>query len=468
MAMDPGTVEKLRKKAGEAVGAKNYDYALQLYQQILAAYPDSAADRKYLRTVQRKVFLEKGGTGTFGKFMGKMTLAKIEAAKLSKNPQKIFEEAERILERDPFNLAALKALGDAAATLHMEETAVYTYEDILEKEKDDVETLRALGHFWFEKDHLKASTYFERIRKIIPEDKEAHQAIRDLAARTTMKQGVEKAALETGDYHDMLKDKRAASKIEDQQRVTKTADEIAKAIAHLREDLAAKPKDVRLWMRLADEQIKAKAFAEARESLLKAQEIDNANLTIRFRLGDIALREMDAQIAAAEEALARNPADAMLKAKAAELKAKRLTSAIDDYAERVKAYPTDLELHYRYGEVLFKTGRVKEAIPEFQHAANDPKRKRAALIYLGNAFLREGMVELAESQLVKALEGKFTMDDEGKLIHYHLGIVNEKLKRFDKAREAYQKILAADFNYKDVTERLKKLDAGEAPAAPQP
>ncbi len=460
MAMDPATVEKIRKKAGEAVQAKNYDYAVELYHQILAANPDSAADRKFLRTVQRKVFLEKGGSGTFGKLMGKMTGAKLEAAKLSKNPQKIFDEAEKILEKDPFDNAALRALGEAAIALKWDETAVYAFEDILEREKDDVETLRALGHFWFDRDHQKASKYFERVRRIVPEDKEAHQAIRNLAARTTMKQGVENATLKTGDYHDMLKNKEQALKIEHQHKVAKTADEIARAVDMLKADLAEKPKDPRLWVRLADEYVKTKAFAQAREALAKAQEIDNANLTIKFRLGDVILREMDEEILRADEELAKNPADEALKARSAELKTKRLATAVADFAERARAYPTDLDVRYRYGEALFRAGRVKEAIPEFQQAANDPKRKRAALIFLGNAFLREGMVDLAETQLLRALEGKFTMDDEGKLIHYQLGLVNERLKRPDKAKELYQKILAADFNFKDVTERLKKLDGG--------
>lgn len=462
MAMDPVTAEKIRKKAGEAVQAKNYAYAVELYLQILTVNPDSAADRKCLRTVQRKVFLEKGGSGAFGKFMGKMTLAKLEAAKLSKNPQKIFDEAERILEKEPFNNAALRALGEAAIALKWNDTAVYSFEDILEREKDDVETLRALGHYWFDKDHQKATRYFERIRKLVPEDKEAHQAIRDLAARSTMKQGVEEATLKTGDYHDMLKNKEQALKLEHQQKVAKTVDEIARAVELLKADIAAKPKDARLWVRLADEYVKTKAFAEARQALTKAQEIDNANLTIKFRLGDVILREMDEEIARAEEEAAKNPADAALKEKAAELRSKRLATAVTDYAERSRAYPTDLDVRYRYGEALMKAGRVKEAIPEFQQASNDPKRKRPSLIYLGNAFLREGMTELAETQLLRALEGKFTMDDEGKLIHYQLGLVNEKLKRPEKAREMYQKILASDFNYKDVTERIKKLEAGES------
>lgn len=461
MVMDPATAEKIRKKAGEAIQAKNYAYAVELYLQILAVNPDSAADRKYLRTVQRKVFLEKGGSGAFGKFMGKMTLAKLEAAKLSKNPQKIFDEAERILEKEPFNNAALRALGEAAMALKWNETAVYAFEDILEREKDDVETLRALGHYWFDKDHQKATKYFERIRKLVPEDKEAHQAIRDLAARSTMKQGVEEATLKTGDYHDMLKNKDQALKLEHQQKVAKTVDEIARAVEMLKADIAAKPKDARLWVRLADEYVKTKAFADARQALTKAQEIDNANLTIKFRLGDVVLREMDEEIARAEEEAAKSPADAALKEKAAGLRTKRLSTAVSDFAERSRAYPTDLDVRYRYGEALMKAGRIKEAIPEFQQAANDPKRKRAALIYLGNAFLREGMTELAETQLLRALEGKFTMDDEGKLIHYQLGLVNEKMKRPEKAREMYQKILASDFNYKDVSERLKKLEVGE-------
>lgn len=459
--MDPATVEKLRKKASEAVQAKNYDYAIDLYHQILAASPDSAADRKFLRTVQRKVFLEKGGSGTFGKFLGKMTHAKLEAAKLSKNPQKTFDEAEKILEKDPFDNSALRALGEAAIALKWDDMAVYAFEDILEREKDDVATLRALGHYWFDRDHQKASKYFERVRRLVPDDKESHQAIRNLAARTTMKQGVEKAN-QSGDYHDMLQNKEQALKIEHQHKVAKTADEIARAVDMLKTDLAAKPKDPRLWVRLADEYVKTKSFAQAREALARAQEIDTANLTIKFRLGDVILREIDDEVARADEESARNPADAGLKAKAADLKAKRLSTAVDDFAERSRAYPTDLDIHYRYGEALFKAGRIKDAIPEFQQAANDPKRKRAALIFLGNAFLREGMTDLAETQLTRALEGKFTMDDEGKLIHYQLGLVNERLKRVEKAREFYQKILAADFNYKDVTERLKKLDGGGA------
>lgn len=465
--MDPTTIEKLRKKADEAVRAKNYDYAIKMYQDILAAHADSAQDRKYMRTVQRKRFLEKGGSGAFGKLMGKMPNVKLESAKLSKKWDKVLEEAEKALEKDPFNPQVLKALAEAAAHLNMEQTTLYAYEDILSLAADDVDALRALGHYWFEKDPQKATGYFQKIRKIVPEDKEAHQAIRDLAARATMNQGVEKAALQTGDYHDMLKNKDMAQKLEDQQRVAKTADEIQKAIAHIKEDLAAKPRDARLWVKLSDEYVKIKEFAEARQALTKATEIDDANLSYRFKLGDVILKEMDARIAAAEEAAAKHPDDAGALKTVADLKAQRTATAIADFAERAKAYPTDLEIRYRYGELLFKAGRVKEAIAELQQAVNDPKRKRAALIYLGNAFLREGMAELAQTQLTKALEGKYTMDDEGKLIYYHLGIVHERLKQVDKAREAYQKILAVDFTYKDVSDRLKKLSSeGSAPPSP--
>ena len=158
-------------------------------------------------------------------------------------------------------------------------------------------------------------------------------------------------------------------------------------------------------------------------------------------LGDAVLREFDARIEEAKEALAKAPADEGLKASFKKLQSEKLSAAIEDFAKRVKAYPTDLEMHYRYGDYLFRAGKTKEAIPELQQGVNDPKRKRPSLIRLGMAFSREGMAELAETQLLKALEGKHIIDDEGKEIYYQLGLVYEKLSRPEKARESYQKIL---------------------------
>lgn len=456
--VDAGALEKLRKKADEAVRAKNFEYAVQIYGQILSLHPDSAADRKSLRTVQRKVFLEKGGSGKLAKLFGRATQVKLEAAKLSKNPQKVLEEAEAILEKDPFNDAVLKTLAAAALEAKLEETSRYTYEDILERNDKDVDALRALGGLWYEKDRQKATEYFERVRKIVPEDRQAHQAIRDLAAKATMDQGVSKSA-ETGDYHDMLKNKSLQQRLEDQSRVAKTVDEIQRAIAYAKSDIQKSPKEPRHYVKLAEELVKMKSFAEAREALKKAQELDSANLTYRFKHGDVLIREFDVQIQEAQEASAKSPGDAALKEKLKGLWAQKLSTAIADFATRVQAYPTDLDMRYRYGEYLFQAGKIKEAIPELQQAVNDPRRKRQALIRLGSAFLKEGMLELAQTQLLKALEEKHVIDDEAKQIHYNLAIVYEAMKKPEKARDSYQAILQVDYNYKDVSDRMKKLNA---------
>ena len=67
--------------------------------------------------------------------------------------------------------------------LHAEydDGAVAVLEEIVDYDKRNVDALRMLGHLWSKmEDPEKAIEYWEKVKMIRPEDKEAAKAVRDL------------------------------------------------------------------------------------------------------------------------------------------------------------------------------------------------------------------------------------------------------------------------------------------------
>jgi tetratricopeptide (TPR) repeat protein len=456
------STDKIVKRADEAFAKNNLDYAIELYQQTLVIDPNDVTVRKKLRTTERKRAVGKEGGSLLTKGFGAVKglgsgLKRTISSKLQKNPAQAMIECEKDLVDDPNNVGLLVQLGEAAQEAGHREAAIYVLEDTLQLQPDDPKIFRMLGRLHYSTDEAKASSYFERLLQIDSADKEAHEAVRDLAARATMKAGVERAALETGDYHDMMKDKKSADKLEQDQRILKTDEERLVAIQSAEAALKDKPNDTRLWIKLGDIRGQLRQFEEARKAYQQVLEIDPAHVAVKFKLGDLKLAEFDHQIKITQEALQKAPDHEEHRQSMARLQAERTAFAVEDFAARVKAHPTDLPLRYRYGDSLMKAGRTEQAIAEFQQAVNDPKYRRRALLQLANCFMRHKEYELAASRLQKALEELSTMNEEAKQIHYTLGQIYEKQNRSKEAEEHLRKIYEVDITYRDVAARLKKL-----------
>ena len=132
-----------------------------------------------------------------------------------------------------------------------------------------------------------------------------------------------------------------------------------------------------------------------------------------------------------------------------------------ELAERVKVYPTDLNLRFRLGEVLLKVGEFDTAIGEFQKTIRDPKFKNESQLRMGQAFAAKGQNDLAVRQLEGALEGHTHVTDRVKEIHYELGGIYMKLDNIEKAREHLGAIYEVDIGYGDVGDLLAKLDSSD-------
>src|SRR2546423_8498556 len=130
----PRELRVLFTKGTEALQRDNFDYAVDLFNQILQKDPALYDCRKALRVAQAKK--AGGGGGMFKKFwsaassqplVGKGQLA------LRNNPAEALQIAEQILNSDPNNSGAHKLVVEASAAMELPKTAVFCVENIGKK-----------------------------------------------------------------------------------------------------------------------------------------------------------------------------------------------------------------------------------------------------------------------------------------------------------------------------------------------
>jgi tetratricopeptide (TPR) repeat protein len=123
--------------------------------------------------------------------------------------------------------------------------------------------------------------------------------------------------------------------------------------------------------------------------------------------------------------------------------------------------PEDAASHYDLGLAFKEMGLVDEAIAEFQIALRNGHMRLKVFEELGQCFLLKSQYSIAEKVLRRALDVRY--DDELELlgVYYYLGCSYEALGRPEQAREAYERVLAMDINFRDAAERLARFDTNE-------
>ena len=122
--------------------------------------------------------------------------------------------------------------------------------------------------------------------------------------------------------------------------------------------------------------------------------------------------------------------------------------------KRVEKYPTDLAIRFELGVLYFTTGKVAEAIGEFQKAQGNPNKRLAAMNYLAQCFSLRNMNDSAVRTLQNALKEKPGFDEEKKELTYQLGCVFEKMGKKAEAIEQFLIIYETDINYKDIAAKV--------------
>ncbi|HZB27244.1 MAG TPA: tetratricopeptide repeat protein [Gemmatimonadales bacterium] len=120
----------------------------------------------------------------------------------------------------------------------------------------------------------------------------------------------------------------------------------------------------------------------------------------------------------------------------------------------------DYQSHYDLGVAFKEMGLLDEAIAEFQKALRATEGRLRTSEALGMAFFEKGQYAVCESVLRRAVEG-LEGSDEAKIgLLYWLGRASESQGKKAEAIASYERALAVDIRFMDLSQRMHRLAAG--------
>lgn len=443
----------LYTKAQEAAQRENTDYAIALFNQVLEKEPGFIEGRKALRAEQ---FKKAGASGGFFKKMLNSASSSPLVAKgqlaLRSNPATALGIAEQILNSDPNSSGAHKIIVEAARALELPRTAFLSYETLIKNSPKDTSLAIEFAHASSEVgDTQQAERVLSEMLRDNPHNGELNQALKDLSARKTMDQGGY-TALEggKGSYRDILKNKKEAVLLEQEKRVVKDEDVNARLIKEYETRLETEPNNLKVLRSLAEIYTEKKQFdqAFALYERIKNSELGN-DPTLEQAINKTRMKQFDYQI----EQI--NPFAPDHAAQVEQIKAQKLEFQVTDCQRRVEKYPTDLVIRFEMGVLYLQTGKISEAIQEFQKAQQNPSKRLAAMGYLAQCYMKKKMYDFAARTFQNAIKEKPVFDEDKKELTYHLGTVFELMGKKDEATEQFKLIYEVDSAYKDVAAKVE-------------
>jgi len=411
-------------KAQKVAETDNFDYAIEMYLQGLRYAPDALMEG-HLPLCE--LALHRQGQG------GKKSSVMDKVKRLrGKTPLEQMLNAEYLFVKNPNHLPYAEAMLRAAVAGGYDKTAGWIANLIFQTanaaEKPSAQTYILLKDAYCTLGQFdKAIAACQRASKLRPGDKDLADEYKDLSAELTMARGKYDGE---GDFRKSIKDRESQEKRQAQAGVIKTETEEAENNAI---------------------------------QLLENAYQNKSDFSFRRRAGLLRIRQLKRNIKEAKAAIESKPDDAQAKAGLGELSAQLDNIELEHYRLCVENYPTDLAAKYDYALRLVKNKQFDEAIPLFQEAQRDPRRKIAAMNQVGVCFFVKGWLDDAIDVFTKAMNSyELKEDATAKELRYNLARAYEEQGQMQKALEVYRKIAQIDFAYKDVSQRVDKLRSEES------
>lgn len=299
-----------------------------------------------------------------------------------------------------------------------------------------------------------------------PTDSKLIAEVKNMSAEATMSAGGYDSRDEGG-FRKNIRDDQKQRELSEDDAVVKTEETLARVIEREKQRLQDNPNDQNVIGKLArllrergtpeDEKLAYRVLMGGYER--------TSNYKFKMEAGEINMRVARRKVRKITDAAAENPDDQELQAKAKAAMRKLIELEIEEYTERVKNYPTDLNLKYELGKRQFQIGNYEEAVRHFQLAKDASGISGQARYYLAQCFLKLDFISEAENTFRDAIASR--ADDGGELtlqLRYGLMEVLEQKARneedLDAAKEAMAlagQIAMQQFGYKDITERRRAL-----------
>jgi len=488
-----GMVSDLYNKAKSAFELDNFGYAITLFRNVLAIYPEFSQARHLYhlaiihdQELHRNVWYKS--ISQFPIFLYHIMKGWVYSTFLNKHLQAIFDY-ERAFELNPSSKWPLFQIALLSEKCGMDETTIIVFEELTGFNYNLFLCHKNLALIHLRRNELRsAQTHIDKATSLNPDDKDVIRALKDLAALGTIEHGFWEGE---GDFTEKLKDKELTEKLKKVQSkfdkttredIEQSEAERAKEIEAILAQLQSNPADINLLQKarsmhltqsmtlmliqnyekliansephvasfyfLGDLYHTAQFWSEAEQAYRKAYECDSLDETL--------IRALECQLIQIEKPMKSGltestPTNAQL------LKTKQLDLKKEILERKLNIHPNDTDLHFQLGKIFSVRKQYDLAIEKFQKTLDSPKLRTVSLIGMGECFMHKNLLDLAIEQFEKALERVPTMDATKKHILYQISSINMTLNNLDKAKVYFKQIYEVDIAYKDVAQKLEAL-----------
>jgi len=463
------TARKLFAHAKKAEDTRNYDYAIELYVQGLAHWPDAIDEGlKKLRVVGTARKNAGGKTPSFLVRRKHPTGGKDVAANLN--------HALHLFGLDPSDLGAMELLLDLAAKAQCDCVGQWIspiltealarskkassghYQTLSDRMLQMGRMAREFRNFEGALEIFRANVAVAGIwRRHHPDSSEAHRAESGASGELAIVKGkFDRAA----DFTESLEDAEGQQELHDAQKSTHTIDRQQQMIDAARRDWEQNPTVSNKLVKLVELMTRTEDPAREKQAvgLLEEQYSATNKYVFRARADDIRVRRVRRERALLDRALRKSPEDEELREQIAAMDRKLVELELRVYRDRLVQYPTDLKLKYELGVRLFRSAKYDEAIPLFQQARSDGRVRTHSRLFLGRCFFQKKFFDQAVDVLRQGVEEAPSRTDQLFLdLTYWLARGLESSNTPDEARKAYGEIIQLDYNFRDARQRLERL-----------
>ncbi len=124
----------------------------------------------------------------------------------------------------------------------------------------------------------------------------------------------------------------------------------------------------------------------------------------------------------------------------------------------------DGQSHYDLGLAYREMGRTDDAIREFAVAASDPKRQCVCQSMIGTIEMERGRSDEAIAAFMLGLRAEQRTSEQEMVLEFEIGVAHEAKRSGQEAQAYYQRVARRDPNYRDVSERIRRLSGAAKPA----
>lgn len=474
-------ISKLIEKAREAAERRNYNYAIDLYLSARKMSPDDQTALGELRAVENRVAKEKPpGFMDKAKVLGKVGQAR--AMLMAKKYDQAIESAEEALKIDATSITAQMIVGRASNQAGYHNAATKQFEDLCTTraggdKKNHAEALRELAYAYESVGRIPdAMVRWDELRKLVPEDREAVQKIRDLSA-SQMSKRIEEGTKGSGDNKmdatkGIMKDSAQTQRQERDAQDIRTADDLHMALADAKADILKRPDDARLYGKLGDLYRRSDNYAEAKTAYETAKAKDPANPQWKtIKLDDLEIWNKTKEVN--DWARKAKAGDAAAREKYGKRRQELLEYKLQSFLEREKLYPTDGRIKYELGSLYFDLAEVRkdgdlydQSIMRYQYTFKDPKYRHESGEKMAKGFARKGQYDLALKRIEETLSGHEMKDERWKTLVYAKAEILEQMgdrqtrrDHLEEALKIFLQIYEIDVAFRDVSKRVEALQA---------